>query len=155
MKRKWRSYQYNGRRALVFSHLISPGPLIALHSLFHVRSNIHYILERDLSQDEEKSKTCTRKRVIRALRNFELRKNFALIEIRMKLDTLKRLGSITLRKKCTSGVTLRPTPLSTYQWRIYVEAKWAIALPKPKTCRQAYLFALPKSTTWILIKTGF
>ena len=30
------------------------------------------------------------------------------------------------------------------QWRIYVDTKWVVALPKRKTCGQAYLLPSPK-----------
>ena len=70
---------------------------------YHVRSIIHAILGINLSKNDEKSKTCTRKRVIRALRNFEICKNFGLLEIRMKIDTRKSLGSKTFQKSVHRG----------------------------------------------------
>ena len=45
-------------------------------------------------------------------------------------------------------------PPPQLQWRIYVGAKWAIALPKRKTCGQTYLFALPKKISLNAQKSG-
>jgi hypothetical protein len=78
-------------------------------SVFAFGDLLHSVLGINLLKNDEKSKTWTQKRVFRALRNFENCNNFVLIEIRMKFDTGKCLGSITFRKKCTSGVTLLPT----------------------------------------------
>ena len=75
-------------------------------SVFAFGDLLHSVLGINLLKNDEKSKTWTQKRVFRALRNFENCNNFVLIEIRMKFDTGKCLGSITFRKKCTSGVTL-------------------------------------------------